>query len=131
MKIIISSISILVFVLLLNINLIACPQDSIATVSKDNLCKTWNLKELTENGKSQDLYEYQIVFNADGTYSETEEGDIEKGIWELNDNSTSIIFDKNTPDQDEWVIVNFDNEKLIVKFTDEDKNFQFTLIPVK
>lgn len=109
----------------------ALSKDSVQTISKENLCKEWVLKEYYENGKIQDIYDYEIEFKKNGTYKEEEEGEAGKGTWELNENSTSIIFDKNTLDQDEWIIVGFDADKLTVKFTDEEKNFKFILAPYK
>jgi hypothetical protein len=131
MKITTSVLSVLFFLLLFGNNSFAVSKDSVQTISKDNVCKVWVLKEFYENGKKQDLYDYEIEFRQNGTYKETEEGETEKGIWEFNEGLTSFVFDKNTLDQDEWIIVTYETEKLIVKYSDEDKNYKFVLIPFK
>lgn len=129
MKKITTAIIVLFFSVLFCVNVYSSPIDSVSTISKDNLLKTWVLKDYKENGKTQDLYEYEIEFFANGKYVETEEEETSKGIWELNDNS--IVFDKNSLDQDEWLIVNFEPGKLIIKFLDVDRNCQFVLEPSK
>ena len=131
MKKITTASIILFFSFLLCANGYSNPLDSVNIVTKENLIKMWVLKEYKENGKIQDLYEYEIELRLNGSYSETEEDETTKGTWELNENNTSIVFDKNTLDQDEWLIVNLEPEKLTVKFSDEDKNYQFILIPSK
>lgn len=125
------AITIIFFAILLAQNGYTSPSDSVITVTKENLVKMWVLKEWKENGKVQNMYDYEIEFFANGKYVETEEGETEKGKWEFNENKTSIVFDINTLDQDEWLIVNFEPEKLVVKFSDDDKSYQFTLIPLK
>ena len=129
MKKITTAVIILFFSFLLCPSANSSAKDSVSTISKENLLKSWVLKDYKENGKTQDLYEYEIEFFANGKYVETEEEETSKGIWELNDNS--IVFDKNSLDQDEWLIVNFEPGKLIIKFSDEDKNYQFVLEPSK
>jgi hypothetical protein len=129
MRKITTAIIILFFSFLLCPNANSSTKDSVSTISKENLLKTWVLKDYKENGKSQDLYEYEIEFFANGKYVETEEEETSKGIWELNDKS--IVFDKNSLDMDEWIIESFDAEKLVVKFSDEEKNYQFVLVPLK
>jgi hypothetical protein len=129
MKKITTAIIILFFSLLLGVNAYSNPADSVSTISKENLLKSWVLKEYKENGKTQELYDYEIEFFANGKYVETEDEETSKGLWELNDNS--IMFDKNSLDQDEWLIVSFEPEKLIIKFSDEDKNYQFLMVPLK
>lgn len=131
MKITIPVLSVLFFLLFFGNNSFAISKDSVSTVSKENICKVWVLNEYYENGKKQDLYDYEIEFRQNGTYKETEEGEADKGSWEFNENLTSFVFDKNSLDQDEWIIVSFDADKLVVKFSDEDKNYKFVLIPFK
>ena len=131
MKLFISVITVVLLVLLAGNITFATTKDSTAAFSKENLCKVWVLKDFKEDGKAQDLYDYEIEFKSNGVYKETEEGDTEKGVWELNDSGSSIIFDKGTLDQDEWLIVNLNSDKLIVKFSNEDKNCQFILVPEK
>jgi hypothetical protein len=89
------------------------------------------LKEYKENGKTQSLYEYDIELFANGKYVETEEEETEKGTWELNENNTAIVFDKNTLDQDEWIIETLEPGKFVIKFSDDDKNYRFIMIPAK
>ena len=94
-------------------------------------CKDWELTEYKEDGKVQELPDYLIEFKADGTYVSVEEGENDKGTWTLNDDSSCIIFDKGTPDEDIWTIINFDNTNLTVKFTDSGKKYQYILVPAK
>ena len=131
MKIIIPVFTLLFLFLFAGNDSFAFSKDSTAVYSKESLCKVWTLKDFKENGKSQDLYEYEIEFKLNGSYKESEEGDTEKGAWEMNEAGTAIIFDKNTLDQDEWLIVSMDAEKLIIKFSDDDKVCQFILVPEK
>jgi len=131
MKITISVLSVMLFVLLLGKITYAESRDSVQTISKESLCKEWILTDYYENGKIQDIYEYEIEFKKNGTYKEEDDGETGKGTWELNENSTSLIFDKNTLDQDEWIIVSFSPDKLVVKFSDDDKNYKFVLVPYK
>jgi hypothetical protein len=131
MKKITTAIVILFFPFLLSVNVYSSPADSVSTVSKENLCKNWVLKEYKENGKAQNLYEYEIEFFTNGKYVETEEGETEKGVWEFNENNTAIVFDKSTLDQDEWIIEILEAGKFSVKFSDEDKNYRFIMIPAK
>jgi len=115
--------------LLISQNLSASTQDSITNITKEALCKNWVLKEYKENGKNQELYEYEIEFFANGKYVEEEEGELDKGVWELNENKTVIVFDKNTLDQDEFLIVSFEPKKMVVKLFDETNYYQFILVP--
>jgi hypothetical protein len=62
---------------------------------------------------------------------ETEEGEYDKGTWKLNENNTSILFDVNTLDEDEFIIVSYEPEKLVVKFSDDNMNYRFTPVPAK
>lgn len=131
MKITISVLSALLFILLSGSVSYAETRDSVQTISIESLCKEWVLTEYYENGKIQDIYDYEIEFKKNGKYKEEDDGEAGKGTWELNENSTSFVFDKNTLDQDEWIIVSFTPDKLIVKFSDEDKNYKFVLVPYK
>jgi len=131
MKITFTVLSLLLFLFIFGNKSFAQTKDSVQTITKETICKEWVLKEYYENGKIQDIYDYEIEFKKNGTYKEEEEGEAGKGTWEFNENFTSIIFDKNSLDQDEWIIVSFDTDKLTVKFTDEEKNFKFILAPYK
>ncbi|MBI5402085.1 MAG: lipocalin family protein [Ignavibacteriae bacterium] len=131
MKIITTVFSVLIFLLLFGSSSYASSRDSVQTISKESLCREWVLTEYYENGKIQDIYDYEIEFKKNGKYKEEDDGEAGKGTWELNENSTSFIFDKNTLDQDEWIIESFSPDKLVVKFSDEDKNYKFVLVPYK
>jgi hypothetical protein len=131
MKITIPVLFAFLFLFISGNKLFASAIDSVQTLSKESLCREWVLKEYYENGKIQDLYDYEIELKKNGTYKEEDEGESGKGTWELNENSTSVIFDKGTLDQDEWIIVSIDADKLVVKFSDEDKNYKFLLVPNK
>ena len=105
--------------------------DSTTPGAKDILCKKWELKELKENGKTQDLPDFQIFFSEDGTYSLIEEDDTDNGVWAFSEDNSKVIFDKDTPDQDEWTIVTLEKEKLNFKLTEEGKKYEYIFIPYK
>ena len=104
-------------------------QTSDSSDIKSKLNKYWELKEFKENGKAQDLPEYLIEFKPDGTYYSIEEDEPDNGAWTLNDDNTKIIFDKDTQDEEVWTIISLEDSKLVVKFTNEGKNYQYTLLP--
>ena len=104
-------------------------QTSDSSDIKSKLNKYWELKEFKENGKTQDLPEYLIEFKPDGTYYSIEEDEPDNGAWTLNDDNTKIIFDKDTQDEEVWTIISLEDSKLVVKFTNEGKNYQYTLLP--
>ena len=104
-------------------------QTSDSSGIKSQLCRYWELKEYKENGKTQELPEFLIEFRSDGSYYSIEEDEPDSGVWTLNDDNTKIIFDANTPSEDAWYIVSLEETKLVIKFSSEGKNYQYTLLP--
>jgi hypothetical protein len=89
----------------------------------------WEISEYKENGKVQELPNYEIEFFEDGTYAAIEEEEFDNGAWNIGDNNSKIIFDDNTPNREEWNIVSMDAKKIVVRFTDEGKTYEYTFIP--
>lgn len=54
---------------------------------------------------ASESFAIDLQFNADGTYSATDEEGTETGNWELTNNDTKILFDKGTADEFELDIV--------------------------
>jgi len=104
-------------------------QTSDSSGTNSVLCRYWELKEYKENGKTQELPEFFIEFRSDGSYYSIEEDEPDSGVWTFSDDNSKIIFDINTEAEDEWVIVNLEENKLVVKFSSEGKNYQYTLLP--
>lgn len=125
------TVAILIFIMITVQSGLASPSDSVKAITKEALCKNWVLKEYKENGKVQPLFEYEIEFFANGKYVETEEDETDKGTWKFNENKTAILFDVGTLDEDEFYIVSFDPEKMVVKLLDDDNFYHFMLVPEK
>lgn len=89
----------------------------------------WEITEYKENGKVQELPNYEIEFFADGTYSAIEEEEFDNGVWSIGENNGKLIFDENSVNKEEWNIVSLDAKKIVVKFTDEGKTYEYTFIP--
>jgi hypothetical protein len=89
----------------------------------------WEISEYKENGKVQDLPNYEIEFFEDGSYQAVEEEDFDNGAWNLGENNSQIIFDDNSPNREVWNIVSFDAKKIVVKFTSEGSTYEYTFIP--
>jgi hypothetical protein len=89
----------------------------------------WEISEYKENGKVQELPNYEIEFFNDGTYSAIEEEEFDNGAWNLGANNSKLIFDDNSPNREEWNIVSMDAKKIVVKFTDEGISYEYTFIP--
>jgi hypothetical protein len=89
----------------------------------------WEISEYRENGKLQELPNYEIEFFEDGTYAAIEEEEFDNGVWNLGGNNTQLIFDDNSPNREVWNIVSMDAKKIVVKFTDEGKTYEYTFIP--
>jgi len=86
----------------------------------------WEINEYKENGKVQELPNYEIEFFEDGTYSAFEEEDIDNGTWNLGEGNAKLIFDDNTPNREEWNIIIFEPKKIVFKFSDEGKTYEYT-----
>jgi hypothetical protein len=86
----------------------------------------WEINEYKENGKVQELPNYEIEFFEDGTYSAIEEEDFDTGTWILGEGNSKLIFDDNTPNREEWNIISFDSKKIVFKFSDEGKTYEYT-----
>ena len=89
----------------------------------------WEITEYKENGKVQELPNYEIEFFSDGTYAAIEEEEFDNGVWSLGENNGKLIFDENSINREEWSIVSMDAKKIVVKFTDEGKTYEYTFIP--
>jgi hypothetical protein len=89
----------------------------------------WEISEYKENGKVQELPNYEIEFFEDGSYAAIEEEEFDKGTWILGESNSKLIFDDNSPNREEWNIVSMDAKKIVVKFTDEGKTYEYTFIP--
>jgi hypothetical protein len=89
----------------------------------------WEISEYKENGKVQELPNYEIEFFEDGSYAAIEEEEFDNGAWNLGENNSKIIFDENSPSREEWNIVSMDAKKIVVRFTDEGKTYEYTFIP--
>ena len=89
----------------------------------------WELSEYRENGKIQELPDYVIEFFDDGTYSAIEEEEYDNGIWNLGENNSKIIFDDNSPNREEWNITGMDAKKIVFRFADGGKTYEYIFIP--
>lgn len=96
---------------------------------KSKLYRYWELREYKENGKAQDLPEFLIEFKSDGNYYSIEEDEPDTGTWVISDDETKIIFDKDTENEDVWNIISLEDSKLVVKFSNEGRSYQYTLLP--
>lgn len=89
----------------------------------------WEITEYKENGKVQELPNYEIEFFEDGTYAAIEEEEFDNGVWNIGENNGKLIFDENSVNREEWNIVSMEAKKIVVKFTDEGKTYEYTFIP--
>jgi len=93
------------------------------------LCARWDLTEYKENGKAQELPNYEIEFLINGHYNAIEEEEYDEGTWIMNEDNSKIIFDAGTEYQEEWTILNIDAKMIKVKFTSEGKRYEYTFGP--
>lgn len=93
------------------------------------LCARWDLSEYRENGKVQELPNYEIEFSPDGKYNALEEQDYDEGYWTMSEDNSKIIFDKGTQYQEEWTIVSVDAKTFKIKFTSDGKRYEYTFVP--
>lgn len=104
-------------------------QTSDSSDIKAKLYRYWELREFKENEKVQVLPEFLIEFRQDGSYYSIEENEPDNGLWTLSNDNSKIIFDIDTPNRDEWTIISIEDSKLMIKFSNEGKNYQYTLLP--
>ena len=97
--------------------------------SNSFIINKWEISEYKENGKVQDLPNYEIEFFEDGSYQAIEEEDFDNGAWNIGENNSAIIFDDNSPNSEVWNIVSFDAKKIVVKFTSGGSTYEYTFIP--
>lgn len=93
------------------------------------LCARWDLSEYKENGRTDELPNFELEFFPDGTYNMLEEQDYMEGTWIMSEDNSKIIFDEGTEYSDEWTIVNVDAKMFKVKFTSEGKRYEYTFVP--
>lgn len=93
------------------------------------LCARWDLSEYRENGKVQELPNFEIEFFTNGKYNMLEEQDYIEGMWQLSEDNSKIIFDEGTEYSEEWTIVNTDAKAFKVKFSAEGKKYEYTFVP--
>jgi len=93
------------------------------------LCARWDLSEYRENGKVQELPNYEIEFFPDGKYNAMEESDYDEGWWIMSEDNSKIIFDEGTQYQEEWTIVNADTKTFKIRFTSEGQKYEYTFVP--
>lgn len=105
------------------------PKVPVLNESNGFIINKWEITEYKENGKIQELPNYEIEFFPDGTYSAIEEEEFDNGVWSLGENNGKLIFDENSINREEWSIVSMDAKKIVVKFTDEGKTYEYTFIP--
>ena len=89
----------------------------------------WEISEYKENGKVDELPNYEIEFFEDGTYSAIEEEDFDNGTWNIGANNSSIIFDELSTFSEVWNIVTLEPKKIVVRFSSEGKTYEYTFIP--
>jgi hypothetical protein len=97
--------------------------------SNSFIINKWEITEYKENGKVQELPNYEIEFFEDGTYAAIEEEEFDNGVWNIGENNGKLIFDENSVNREEWNIVSMEAKKIVVKFTDEGKTYEYTFIP--
>lgn len=102
---------------------------TILTDSNSFIINKWEMSEYKENGKVQELPNYEIEFFEDGTYSAVEEDDFDEGMWNIDEGNTKFIFDDSSPYREEWNILSMDAKKIIFKFTDGGKTYEYTFVP--
>ncbi len=93
------------------------------------LCVRWDLAEYRENGKVQELPNYEIEFFSNGKYNALEETDYDEGFWTLSNDNSKIIFDEGTKYQEEWNIISIDAKMFKVKFNSERIKYEYTFVP--
>jgi hypothetical protein len=93
------------------------------------LCARWDLSEYRENGKVQELPNYELEFFSDGKYNALEEQDYDEGYWTMSDDNSKIIFDEGTEYREEWTVVSVDAMMFKVRFTSEGKKYEYTFVP--
>lgn len=98
----------------------------ILNESNSFILNKWEINEYKENGKVQELPNYEIEFFEDGTYTAIEEEEFDNGTWNLSPENSKLIFDDNTPNREEWNIISFDANKIVFRFTDEGKTYEYT-----
>lgn len=97
--------------------------------TKTFIINKWDLSEYKENGKVQELPNYEIEFFDDGTYTAIEEEEFDNGKWNLSEDNSLIIFDINTINQEEWIIESIDATRIVVKLSDGGRTYEYTFIP--
>lgn len=105
------------------------PKVPVLNETNEFIINKWEITEYKENGKVQELPNYEIEFFSDGTYSAIEEEEFDNGVWSLGENNGKLIFDENSINREEWSIVSMDAKNIVVKFTDEGKTYEYTFIP--
>ncbi|MCX6163674.1 MAG: hypothetical protein NTU73_02240 [Ignavibacteriae bacterium] len=93
------------------------------------LCARWDLSEYRENGKIQELPNYEIEFLPNGTYNAMEESDYDEGAWILSEDNSKIIFDADTEYREEWTIVSLGDKLIKVKFTSDGNKYEYMFGP--
>jgi hypothetical protein len=102
---------------------------SVLTGNGIFIINRWEISEYKENGKIQELPNYEIEFFDDGTYTAIEEEEFDNGKWSLSEDNSLIIFDINTISQEEWIIESIDSVKIVVKLSDEGNMYEYTFVP--
>ncbi len=99
---------------------------------KEMLSKTWRISRVTINGtvdNTRDYSGYRITFSSNGTYNVVLGGSPitilthfdNNGTWELTDNNTAVLFDKNTSKEDKMPFTNLTDTSFSVRFNATDK----------
>lgn len=99
---------------------------------KELLSKTWRMSRVTVNGLVDNVgnySSYRITFSSNGTYRVIATGSPitifihrdETGTWELINNNTTFLFDKNTSKEDELPFSNLTETSFSVRFRANDK----------
>ncbi|TRZ51935.1 hypothetical protein D4R99_03625 [bacterium] len=121
---------VLITVLAMNAFSVFAQYDS--TGKLPDICKTWQTEEMFISGKAVDtpeIVEIVVTFNEDGTYQYWEENELTEGDWVLENDGSSIVFDKGTEDELIWDILTLEAANLQVKFAIDKKNYKYTFKP--
>ncbi|WP_425392081.1 lipocalin family protein [Ekhidna sp.] len=70
----------------------------------------------------EDGFLIDIEFKADGTYTSTDEDGTDSGTWELTNNETKLLLDKNTEDEIEVDIVSLTDSRFVGTFSEVDNS---------